>query len=134
SAIWSDRTSADLVDEELMETKIARELGMERREPEIAGAPEHGHTVELGEHFDAAADALDDGRTDEHPGKVAVGEPAHRQRRLERLALAAVAVAAHRDVEDTERRLVGATIDHLGRAQDQARAGRECRQAVAQAE
>ena len=50
------------------------------------------------------------------PGKVAVGEAAHGERRLERLALAAVAVAPHRDVEDAERLLVGATVDDLGRA------------------
>src|ERR1700693_149273 len=103
-----------------METKIARELGMERREPEIVRAPEDGHAVEFGQYLDVGADPFDDRSPDEDSGKGAVGERAHRARRLERLALAAVTVATHRDVEDAERRLVGTTVDDLGGAQAQA--------------
>src|SRR5204863_63669 len=44
-----------------METKIARELGMERREPEIVRAPEHGHTIELREALDERDVGAEDG-------------------------------------------------------------------------
>src|SRR5260370_16680463 len=106
-----------------MGAQIAREVGMEGREPEVVRTSEQGHTVELGENLDAPADTLDDGGADEDAGEVAVGEAADRERRLERLALAAVAIAPHRDVEHAERRLAGATVDHLGGAQDQSGAG-----------
>src|SRR5436853_188065 len=51
---------------------------------------------------------------------------------LPRFPLAAVAVAAHGHVEDAERLLVGAPVDDLVCADDQARTGRERREAAAQ--
>src|SRR4029077_20037439 len=102
-----------------MEAKIPRELRMEGREPEVVRTSEHRCSVELGEHVDLRADALDDGGADEDTGELAVGGPAPFERGLDRLALAAVAVATHRDAENDERRLVGAAVDDLGRAQDE---------------
>ena len=94
--------------------------------------PRTGDAVVLGEHFDAGADALDDRRADEDAGEVAVGEAAHGERRLERLALAAVAVAAHRDVEDAERRWSGrpsmTSVAHRMSPAQVANAGRPSRE------
>ena len=54
---------------------------------------------------------LDDRRPDEHARERSAGEPVDVERRLERVALAAVAVAAHRDVETPNGLLVGAAVD-----------------------
>ena len=71
-----------------------------------------GPAVVLGEHLDVRPDPLDDRRADEHAREGAAGAcPATVERRLERLALAAVAVAADGDVDHAERRLVGAAVD-----------------------
>ena len=52
---------------------------------------------------------------------------------LEAVELAAVAVAANREVDQVEPSLVGAAVEHVGGAQDHAGAGAEHRQPVDQA-
>ena len=71
-------------------------------------------------------------RTDEHTGERTAADAPHRKRRLERFALAAVAVAARRYVEHPER-LPGrpAPVAHVGREEDEPRAGAERGHAVA---
>ena len=84
----------------------------------------------LGQHLDRRAGALDLGGTDEHAAERTAGQAGDVELRLEGLPLAPVAVAAHGRVEQTERTLVGAAVDDLGREHDQPGAGRERRQPV----
>ncbi|MEZ5297556.1 MAG: hypothetical protein R2697_15160 [Ilumatobacteraceae bacterium] len=61
---------------------------------------------------------------------AASGQDRHREVGLERVELAAVAVALHRDVDGAERPLVGAAVERLGGEQDHAGARAEDRHAV----
>ena len=73
----------------------------------------------------AAKDALDDRGTNEHTLERAATQVANGEGRLERLALTAVAVPPHADVEQVELALIGPAVDDLMGEEDQARAGRE---------
>src|SRR5579871_5401726 len=99
-----------------MQAEVACKFGMERCEPTRARPAEHGMAVVLGEHVDVLPDSLDDRRADEHALERRPREVAHGERRLEGLALAAVAVAADAHVEHAERLLVGTAVDDLARA------------------
>src|SRR5215211_5032233 len=101
-----------------METEIARQLRVEARHPHGTLSEEDGNVVVRREHLDRVTHALDAPGADEHTGERRAAESADLERRLERIALAAVAVAADRDVDAPERLLVGTAVEHLTRQQD----------------
>ena len=84
------------------------------------------------QHLDAGADALDQRGPDEH-GVERVVEPGDVEVGLEAVDLAAVAVAAHGDVDGAEAALVGPAVEDLGGQQDHPGAGAEHRHAVGEA-
>ena len=94
-----------------MHAQVAGQLGMERGPPHDAAAHEHRLARVLGEHLDVVADPLDDRRADEHAGECRPREPVDVEVGFERVALTAVRVAPHGDVEHSERFLVGAAVD-----------------------
>ena len=49
-----------------MEAEVARQLGMERRDPDRTLPAEHRRAVVVGEHLDRLTDPLDHRRPDEH--------------------------------------------------------------------
>ena len=107
-----------LADEELVQAQVARELGMERREADAPWRPKTGTPSCSASTSTPAPTRSTIGRPDEHArersarrGRVTV------EVGLERLALAAVPVAAHGHVEHAERLLVG-----RGRRRPRARA------------
>jgi len=51
-----------------VETKVARQLRVERREPQWALSPQHGKTVVLGQHLDAGTRLTRDMVTSKSPG------------------------------------------------------------------
>src|SRR5690242_11843014 len=103
---------------------------MERREEQVSLTTEYRCSVVLGEHLDRRADPLDHGRPNEDASERAARELTHGKCGFERLALAAVAVPAHRDVEHPKRLLVGATVDDFLGAENEPGAGRERRETV----
>src|SRR5262245_2171459 len=106
----------DRLEEELVDTCVVRELGMEGSDEEAALPEQNGLAVELGQHLDVAADVRHAGRTDEDAskrrvlGQVEIG--------LEAEHLAPVRVARDLDVDEPE----VVAIEH-----DQARARAEHR-------
>src|SRR6266567_9082650 len=113
--------------EQLVQAQVARELRVE------AGCPDHCLPAEYGsilvgrEHVDLGSDPLDDRRADEHPRERTTGDAVDLERRLERVDLPPVPVAPDRDVEQTERSLIGPPVAHLTGEHDEARAGRQGR-------
>src|SRR5947208_15387479 len=57
---------AHLLEEQFVQTRVVRQLGMERRDEEPALAREYGMAVDLGEHLDHGADILDPRRPAEY--------------------------------------------------------------------
>src|SRR2546430_4852585 len=55
-----------LIEEQRMDARIVRELGMERRDEQPPVAEEHRHAAVLGQHLDVGADVRNSRRADEH--------------------------------------------------------------------
>src|SRR5262245_43881324 len=107
----------DSVDEELVDARVVRKLGVERSDEEASLPEEHGLAVELGQDFRVVPGRGDPRRADEDAsqrlalaGQVEVG--------LEAMHLAAVGVPGNLDVDEAEM---------VAPEHDQARAGAEDR-------
>src|SRR3954454_12940740 len=59
------RFLSDEVEKELVDPRVVRQLGVERREQDAAVARKHGVPVDLGEYLDVRAGVLDPRRPDE---------------------------------------------------------------------
>src|SRR6476659_7061687 len=55
------------LEKSLVQPRVVRQLGMERRDEITPLAREHRPAVDLGEHLDVRPDFLDPRRADEHP-------------------------------------------------------------------
>src|SRR4051794_37136040 len=99
----------DELQEELVDTRVVRELGMEGRDHEPPVPDEHGLAVQLGQHLDALADVAHARRTDEDAVQRLAGEL---EIGLEARDLAPVGVAVDVDVDQAEVRAV--EDDHPG--------------------
>src|SRR5471030_2650199 len=88
-----------LVEKELVDPRVVRQLRVERRDEDPALARQHRMPVDLGQHLDALADVFDPRRTDEDGADrlLAVSEI---EVRLEARDLAAERVTTGADVGD----------------------------------
>src|SRR4051794_34340570 len=100
-----------LVQEQLVDPRVVRQLRMKRRHEDAPLACEHRMAVDLGEHLDVRAGLLDPRRPDEHrtDGRPAVADV---EICLEAPHLAPESVPPDRDVGETE--LVTSEHDHPG--------------------
>src|SRR4051812_14835161 len=89
----------DGVEEELVNARVVRELGMEGSEQEAPLPEEHGLAVELGQDLHAVSDLLDARRADEHAPQRAAFEL---EVGLEARDLAPVGVALDLGVDEPE--------------------------------
>ena len=96
--------------EQLVESQVARQLGMECRRGDYALTAQHRPVVDRGEDVDRSARGLDDRRADEHRGEGAAGEIADVEVGFEGVDLAAEGVAAHDEIDGAEAALVRAAV------------------------
>src|SRR3954454_17400460 len=108
---------ARLLEEELVQPRVAAELGVERGDEEAALAREHGVAVDLRQHLDVRPEVVDPRRADEDRAERPVLEL---EVGLERRDLPAERVAADGDVDEAE--VVAVEDDHSG-ARPEDRAG-----------
>ena len=103
------------VQEAPVQARVPRQLGVERGHHDRTLARGHGLPVERGHDLDTLAQRLDPGGADEDAGEggVLAGEV---QRSLERTGLAAVAVAAHGEVDAAEEQLARQAVAGLARS------------------
>ena len=85
---------------------------MERRNGTASGPQQNRIALVLREHLDVLPDPFDQRRSDEH-GVERVVEAAHVKVRFETVKLAAVAVAADREVDQPEATLIVAPVEYL---------------------
>ena len=98
-----------------MQAQVAGQLGMKRSEQHRARRVRAPGRPSCSASTSTPAPTRSITRSpDEHAGERAAGERLDVEVGLERLPLAAVAVAAHGHVDRTERLLVGAPVDDLG--------------------
>src|SRR4051812_27988451 len=98
---------ARLLEEELVQPRVAAELGVERGDEEAALAREHGVAVDLRQHLDVRPEVVDPRRADEDRAERPVLEL---EVGLERRDLPAERVAADGDVDEAE--VVAVEDDH----------------------
>src|SRR6476661_1870865 len=108
--------------ESLVHARVLRQLRVERGDEHAALAQQHRVALVLGQHLHARARLDDARRADEDAaqrlvlaGELEVG--------LEARDLAAVAVAAHDEVDEAEQRLVRPAVERLAGDEDHPRAG-----------
>lgn len=111
-----------------MDSRTIREFWVKRCPQRVTFPHEDRLIFDRGEHFDRVADACDLWCTDEDRVYV-IFRDGGLQVRFEAFELTTVGVALHRNIEPTERPLIGSTILDLGRQQDQTGAGAEDRHA-----
>src|SRR5579862_863593 len=98
--------SLDHVKKIAMQAQVAAEFGMERRRQYVTLAHHDAVAVSLGEQFDRGSASLDPWSANEYAGERLAAERVDVQFDLGRLVLAAERVPSHRDVDETERRLL----------------------------
>src|SRR5262245_40197177 len=103
---------SDLLQEALVDAAVTRQLRMEGRDGDRALAAQHRVAFDRSGDLHTVARPLDDRRADEHRVERDV-ETGNLEVALERVALTAVAVAPHGDVDRAERSLIGTTVERV---------------------
>src|SRR2546430_11262153 len=116
-------------DELAVQALVAAQLGMKAKREDASLADGDGMVVVAGDHLHAAR-PFDQRRADEDTWKRLAIEAVYVEGRLEAVDLAAVAVAAHADVEHAQTVLLGHPVGDVARKHDHAGARGESRQPV----